>query len=1040
MNFFITRPIFATSLALILVLAGTISGFLLPVSQYPALAPPQVSVTASYPGASAQVVADSVTTVLEEQINGAEGMIYMSSSSTNAGQSTITVTFEIGTDPRIAQVEVQNRESWGGPELPTEVTMNGVTVNKVSQDLMLAVALISPNGTYDQAYLGNYADIHVIDALNRIPGIAQVLNFGLQRYAMRIWLDPAKLSQLGFLASDVSDAIRDQNQQVAAGQLGQAPAPANQAFTFQLQAEGRLSQVEEFEDIILRADPDGSIVRIRDVARVELGAEDYDSSFHLNGTPAGSLGIFQLPDADALQLRQDVGETMERLAQYFPDDLEYVTPYDTTLFVRASIQEVVQALGLAIVLVYLVVFLFLQSWRATLIPAIAIPVSLVGTLAVMAAVGFSINLLSLLGLVLAVGLVVDDAIVVVENVERRMEEDPGAPMVEITTAAMAEVRGPIIATTVALMSVFVPIAFVPGLTGQLYNQFALTVAISVGLSGINSLTLSPALCALFLRPRAREPHRFFAAFNRTYERVARRYQSGVETLDRMRWAVVGGFVALVALTAFLLVEIPSGFVPEEDQGYFIITATGPEDATIQHMTDVVLETTRVVREMPNAVDVFAYAGYDLFDGIDQRNSAAAWVVLKNWDERVGAASDVTSIMARAEAKLAEVDGATFLVVNASPIPGLATSGGLNLELQDRSASGIDALNSTALDFIAKAQALPEIATAFTTFNASFPERFIHIDRVKALSLGIDLTDLFDTLQINLGSLYVNEFNKFGRVYDVYVQADAPSRMQDMDITALRVRNAEGAMIPLSAVVRVEPSTGPYNIPHYNLYPSVSINAVPAPGTSSGDARAALEHLADGLPAGYGTEWTGTVYQQVKAGNLAPVIFALSLAFVFLVLSAQFESFTLPFVVILAIPLGILGAIVALHLRSIPLDVFGQIGLVMLIGLTAKNAILIVQFAEEHRKTGASTLEAAKEASYVRLRPILMTAFAFILGVMPLAIASGAGAYSRQSMGTTVVGGMLLSTILVIVVPIFYHLIESWRERMQGTVGPGEEES
>jgi len=1029
-NFFITRPVFAAAIALMMVLAGGICMRLLPVSQFPPMAPPQVQVASTYVGASGDVVSRAVTEPLEEQLNGVEGMIYMSSSSTNAGQSLITVTFETDYDQSIAEVDVQNRADRAKPQLPSEVTQYGVTVEKVSQNLILVVNLISPNDTYDGGFLGNYAHIHVVDALARIPGIATIINFGLRKYAIRVWLDPRKLTNLGLTPSDVVNAIKEQNQQVAAGSLGGAPAPADQTFHYQLDALGRLSQVSQFEDIVLRASTDGSIVRIKDVARVELGAESYDSSFHLSGKPAAALGIFQLPDANGFTIANEVRAELEKLSEYFPDDVIYEVPYDTTRFVEASIHEVIQALFLAMALVFLVVYVFLQDLRGTLIPGVAIPVSLIGTFAFMAALGFSINILSLLGLVLAVGLVVDDAIVVVENVQRRVQEG-AQDLQQATKDAMAEVRGPIIATTLALLAVFVPVAFIPGLVGKLYNQFALTIAIAVGLSGINSMTMSPALCALLLRPTQDDnKNAFFRGFDRLFNATTNAYVNGVQVLARFWYIVLVVFVGLCLLAVLLIRDVPKGFVPAEDQGYVIVGTFLPHGATIARTEAVMAQATDILLDTPGVATVEAVAGYNFLDGINQVESGAAWVILEPWDARRAAALHVDAIVDDLQKRLDTITEARTIVLNAPPIPGLALAAGLNIEIQDRNARGTAALALVAQHYIEQLNARPELARAFTTFSNDTPMRYLDIDRTKAKALGVSLTDLFDALQINLGSLYVNDFNKFGRTYRVYVQAGQEARSTPEDLGNLKVRNNQGDMIDLDVLVKVEPELGAYNVTHYNLYESVSINGIPSPAYSTGQAIRAMEEVAHtALPEGYATEWTGTVFQQIKAGNLAPIIFALSVMFVFLVLAAQYESWSLPFMVLMAVPLGILGAVGALLLRGLSLDVYGQIGLVMLIGLTAKNAILIVAFAKEHRDRGAGILEAATTAARLRLRPILMTAFAFIFGVLPLVVATGAGANSRHSMGTTVMGGMLVSTVLIIMVPIFYFMLEHLRERV-----------
>jgi hydrophobe/amphiphile efflux-1 (HAE1) family protein len=1029
-EFFIHRPIFATVVALVMILAGGICAVLLPIAQFPDMTPPQVSVSCSYTGASAQVVSDAVTTPIEEDINGAENMIYIASNSTSNGDSSVTVTFEVGTDQDIDAVNTQVNLQQAMPLLPEEVTKAGVTLQKVSNYMTLVVNLISPDGSRDEVFLGNYADIHLTDVFKRVPGVGKVTLFGLQKYAIRIWLDPAKLTSMGVTATDVVNAVQQQNQQVAAGQVGAPPQPEPLAMQYPVVTLGRLSDVSQFEQIVVRAEADGKVVRVKDVARVELGAESYNWTSQLNGQPSAAIGIYQLPDANAIDVAERIREAMKELAKDFPAGVDYTIPYDTTKFVRASLGEVVETLVIAIVLVVGVVFVFLQDWRATIIPVIAIPVALVGTFALLMAFGFSINTLSLFGLVLAIGLVVDDSIVVVENVQRQLQEGE-TDRAEATRKAMAEVRGPIIATTLVLMAVFVPCAFMPGLTGRLYNQFALTIAFSVGLSAINSLSLSPALCAVFLRPEKDKKFFLWRWFNTAFDRSAHGYKRVVQGGAKLWPIVVLGFAGCLVGAYLLLTSVPTAFVPEEDQGYFMVNIQAPDGATLDRTQQICDEVAEILKSDPGMEDIMTINGYSLLSGTVQPNAAFIIAILKPWDDRQDPSEHVQAIIGRCQNAFYGIEEGMVAAFNAPAIPGLGATGGFQFQVQDRQALGVEALAKATYGVIGAAQKRPELTGMFTSFTVTTPQVYLDIDRTKAMTLGLQMQDVFDTLQINLGSLYVNQFNKFGRVYRVYLQADADARAQPEDIHQLYVRNDKAEMIPLSAIAQGRTISGPSNIPHYNLYPSSAINGNAAPGYSSGQAIAAMEEIADDvLPEGMGYEWTGITYQQLKAGNLAPVIFGLALVAVFLFLAAQYESWTIPFVIILAVPLALLGAAGALAVRALDLDVYAQIGLVMLIGLAAKNAILIVEFACRIRGEGKSIVEAATEAARLRLRPILMTAFAFILGVLPLVLATGAGASSRHSLGTTVFGGMLVSTILsLLTVPVFYVVVETLREKL-----------
>ncbi|MBZ9658383.1 efflux RND transporter permease subunit [Mesorhizobium sp. ESP-6-4] len=1029
-NFFIHCPIFASAIAIIMVLAGAIAYFLLPVSQFPDITPPQVVVSAHYPGASAQVVADTVTTPLEQQINGVQGMTYMSSTSSNDGSSTITITFDVGYPLSTAAVDVQNRVSQAASSLPAIVNQGGVTIKKQNPNFVLIVDLTSPDGSVDPVALSNLAYLQVVDPLKRLPGVGDVQIFGERRYSMRVWLDPDKLANLGITAVDVQNAIAEQNVQVAAGKIGQSPAPAGTAFEMQVNAVGRLSDPKEFGDIVVRANSqNGSLVRLRDVARIELGALQYSSSAFFGKDPTVVLAVYQMPGSNALDLQRRVKDKMQELSKRFPKGVSYAMHYDTTRFVSASMHDVLITLGEALVLVVAVVFIFLQSWRTTIIPTIAIPVSLIATLAVMYMLGFSLNMLSLLGMVLAIGLVVDDAIVVVENVERQLEA--GLKPLAATRAAMAEVTGPIIATTAVLMAVFVPVAFIPGVSGRLYNQFALTVAISVGISAFNSLTLSPALSAAFLRHRGETQFVLFRWFNAGFDWLSHAYAHGVRILIKLRWIMLGLFAAGLVATYFVWQKLPSTFLPVEDQGYFFVVIQLPDGASLER-TDAVAQKARDILQSTPGVDIVgSISGLNFLTSAAQSNSAVEFAILKPWDER-GPDQSASKLVEQVRGKLLQMPDAFALSFDPPSIPGIGTTGGFEFQVEDLSGRGSAALNDVTQALLAEARKQPELnpQQLFSSFSTSTPQFNYDLDRSKAKLLGLNLPDVFNTLQIYLGSLYVNDFNLFGRTFRVTIQADKDARGDATDISRLYVRNASGGMVPLSTLGRLVPIVGPETVPHYNNNASALINGGAAPGFSSGQAVAAMERAAANvLPRDFGYEWTGITFQELKAGSIASVVFGLAIVFVFLILAAQYESWAMPFMVLLAVPLALFGAFIVLMLRGMQIDVYSQIGFVMLIGLAAKNAILIVEFARRRREEGLTIVEAAMEAARLRLRPILMTAFAFILGVLPLMFATGAGAASRQSIGTTVFGGMVAATILSLVfVPVFYAVIEQLRER------------
>jgi len=1028
-NFFIHRPVFASAIAVIMVLAGTICYFLLPVAQLPDVTPPQVVVSAIYPGASAQVVADTVTTPLEQQINGVEGMTYMSSTSSNDGSSTITITFDVGYPLSIAAVDVQNRVAQASSSLPPIVNQAGVTIMKQNPNFVLIVNLISPDHSVDPVALSNYAYLQIVDPLKRLQGVGDVQIFGERRYSMRVWLDPDKLSQLGVTAVDVQNAVAEQNIQVAAGKIGQSPAPPGTPFEFQVNATGRLGSPEEFGNIILRSNPStGAIVRLRDVARIELGALQYSSTAFFGEDPSVVLGIFQMPGSNALDLQKRVEDKMQELSKRFPKGIAYAMHYDTTRFVSAAMHDVVFTLLEALLLVVLVVYVFLQSWRTTIIPTIAIPVSLIATLVVMHLLGFSLNMLSLLGMVLAIGLVVDDAIVVVENVERQLEE--GMEPMPAALKAMSEVTGPIIATTAVLMAVFIPVAFIPGVSGRLYNQFALTVAISVGISAFNSLTLSPALAAAFLKRRDPPTFFFFRWFNSAFGWLSHAYARLVRFLIRIRWVMIALFVGVLGLTYTISQKIPSTFLPVGDQGYFFVVIQLPDGASLQR-TDEVAKNVRAILQATPGVDIVgSISGLNFLTNAAQSNSAVEFAILKPWDERPPEQA-ASRIVADVRGKLFQIPEAIVLAFDPPSIPGLGTTGGFEFQVEDLTGRGSEVLNEVTQALIAEARKQPELDASqlFTSFSTSTPQYNYDLDRSKAKLLGLSLPDVFNTLQIYLGSLYVNDFNLFGRTFRVTIQADKGARATASDLSRLYVRNSSGGMVPLSTLGTLKPIVGPETVPHYNNYQSALINGGPAPGYSTGQAIAAMERAAaKALPRDFGYEWTGITYQELKAGSIAIVVFALATIFVFLILAAQYESWSMPFMVILAVPLALFGALLAVWIRGMQIDVYSQIGFVMLIGLSAKNAILIVEFAKRRREEGLSIVEAAMEAARLRLRPILMTAFAFILGVVPLMLATGAGAASRQSIGTTVFGGMLAATLLTLLfVPVFYATIERMRE-------------
>ena len=1041
-NFFIDRPIFASVLAIVIVVAGAVAIPFLPIAMFPQITPPQVVVQATYPGASAEVVEQTVTTPIEQQVNGVENMIYMSSRSGSDGTMTLNVTFKVGTDLDIAAVNVQNRVAVAQAKLPQDVVRQGLSITKQSPDLVEIVALTSPDGSRDELYLSNYATLQVVDVLARVPGVGQVTVFNGRDYGMRLWLNPDTLAGLGLTAGDVAAAVREQNLQAAAGQIGQPPAPRGQQFQYTVTTRGRLSTAAEFEDIILRTRSDGSILRVRDVGRVELGSQSYASFGRVGGTPAALVGVFQLPNANALDVSRGVQAAVARLAPSFPSGVTHSRPYNTTEFVRVSIEEVVQTLLIAIGLVILTVFVFLQDWRTTLIPTLTIPVSLVGTFAVISAFGFSINTLTLFGLVLAIGIVVDDAIVVVENTQRHLDEG-NVDSREAARQAMVEVTGPVIATALVLMAVFIPIAFLPGITGELYRQFALTIAVSVALSALNAMTLTPALCALLLRSTVGTRQRFLArAWNASFARLTNGYDWTVRHIVRRAALALVVLLVLSGAAYALLRAVPTGFAPTEDQGYLLVAVQLPDAASLERTDAVVRQIEKMLLETEGVETVVAIGGRSFISGVNGPNVASLFPRLSPWSKRKRADLQADAILARLRARLGEIREAIVVAFPPPPIRGISSGGGFQFELQSVGGGSLADLDAVARQMMDAARQRRELATTYTAFRPGVPQLDAQVDRAKSKALGVPVSDVFESLQIFLGSLYVNDFNSFGRVWRVQLQAEPSYRATPSDIARLHVRSQPGPngqaarMVPLSTLVTVKPVTGPDTISHYNLYRSAEIAGDTAPGASSGQAITAMQDLARRfLPPGMAYEWTGLAFQEIESGSWAPLVFALSALFVFLVLAAQYESWLVPLAVILAVPLGVLGALGALALRGLANDVYAQIGLALLIGLASKNAILIVEFAKARRERGLDIREAAREAARLRFRPILMTSFAFILGSFPLVVATGAGAASRHSIGTTVVGGMLAVTVLgVLLVPAFYVAVErlaEWRGPRRG---------
>ncbi len=1022
-RFFIDRPIFAGVVAIVMVLLGVLSVTQLAVEQYPAVAPPTVQVRAVYPGANAAVVAETVGQPLEQEVNGVEGMIYMSSTSSDDGSYVLTITFELGTDLELATVRVQNRLGVAEPRLPEAVRSQGISTTKQSPSMLMVIAPHSPDGRYDQLYLSNYARISMVDRIARVPGVGSTTIFGAKDYSMRVWLDPTKLAARDLTTGEVIAALRTQNTQVAAGKIGQEPTTDKAGFQLTLSTKGRLRTPEEFEEIILKVSDDQRTVRLRDVARLELGSQSYDSFARFNGMEAPVIGVYQLPGSNALDVATGVRAALDELSEDYPEGFEAPVFYDFTDFVQASISEVVTTLIIASLLVFLTVYVFLQDFRATLIPGVAIPVSIIGTLAVLLALGFGLNMLTLFGLVLAIGIVVDDAIVVVENTTRIIDEE-GLDPKEAARKSMKEISGPVIATTLVLLAVFVPTAVLPGITGQLYRQFGVTLSVATLLSSINALTLSPALCGVLLRRSTEKRFFLFRIFNRAIDTGTTVYVWSVNKALRLAALSVIAFLAMLAGVWFSFKATPGGFIPNEDQKTLFVNVSLPPAAKVARTDAVMRKVEDEVLATEGVSGVVAIGGFSILTGASESNAGTFIVLLDDWDDRTTPETQVGGIIANLTPRLAAIPEAIAFAFSPPPIQGLGNGGGFEIRIQDRANRGLDVLEDVTRDLAGAAAQSGSVTNAFSGFSARTPQLYLDIDRTKAQRLGVDLDTVFNTLSANLGSAYVNDFNVFGRTYQVRLQSEPEYRMNPEDVLRLKVRDREGNTLPIDSIASIRDTVGPATIFRYNLYPAAAITGDPAPGVSTGQTLNSMEALAvQTLPDGFGYEWTGTAYQQIKAGGAVPIVFAMALIFVYLFLAAQYESWILPFTIMATIPIGILGALLATLLRGLDNNVYTQIGLVLLVALVCKNAILIVEFAEELRRGGKPVREAAVEASRLRFRPILMTALSFILGTAPLLFATGAGANSRVAIGTAVFGGMALSTAIgILFIPALYGVI------------------
>lgn len=1022
---FIGRPRLAMVIAVVMIIAGALALSQIPVAQFPPITPPEVQVTASYPGANASVMAESVGAPIEDQVNGVDGMLYMSSSSTDNGTYALTVTFAVGTDPAIAQVNVQNRVATAAPRLPAAVTQTGVTVRSRSSSMLMGIAVYSPKGTRDEIFISNYATINIRDALARIPGVGEASVFG-PAYSMRIWMNPDRMQALGITPADLSSAIQTENAQASAGQIGSPPAMNGQQLQLTVTAKGRLASAEEFGNIVVRTNTDGAIVRLRDVARVELGAQSYDTTSTLNGQPSATIVVYQSADANALAVSSAALAQLQFLKQQFPEDIAYTVVFDTTSFVKETIREIAITLAITFVLVVAVVYIFLQDWRSTIIPTLTIPVSLIGGFAVLYLIGYSANTITLFAMVLAISLVVDDAIIVAENAQRIMEEEK-LGIGEATLKTMGQVTGPIVATTLVLAALFVPVTFLPGITGQLYRQFAVTILVTITFSTINALTLSPALCVLLLRPKREESKGLFSWFNKGLSSTRDTYLRLLSTLSLRPIVSIAILLAIFAGTYGLFRALPTGFIPAEDQGYLFINVQLPNAASLGRTQETITQVDEILKHTSGIENAIGISGASMIGG-GGSNAGMVIAALKPWRDR-GSSESVDVILASLREKFAKIPTASVVAFNPPPIPGLGTTGGFDFRLQARAGQSQEELAEVMRGLILKANQSPQLAGVFSTFSADVPQIYLDIDRNRAQLYGVSPAAIFSAMQAHLGSAYVDDFNLFSRVFQVRIQNEPDFRSRIEDIQRLRVRSAGGALLPLQALLSISTVYGPNSINRYNLFPAAAINGQAAPNVSTGQALEAMTNLAAStLPAGFGYEWTGLALQEKQAGAQTIMVLLMGLVFTYLFLVGQYESWSVPVAVMISVSAAALGALGALLLAGTDFNIYAQIGLVLLIGLAAKNAILIIEFAKEQRESGLGIVEAARSATLQRFRPVLMTALASILGVIPLVVATGAGAASRQAIGVSVFGGLLVGTIAgLLLIPLLYILVQTTRE-------------